>query len=75
MLASTSRYSKVHLNAIATRALIDHDFQTGVLNGSLSQRIQEYPLPENVQQEVLKIRAKNVNQFIHGLQLIIDQTI
>ena len=75
MLASTNRYSRVHLNAIATRTLIDEEFKAGMLNGSRSQKIQEYPLPESVQQEVLKIRAKNVNQFIQGLQIIIDQTI
>lgn len=75
MLASTNRYSRVHLNAIATRALIDEDFKAGVLNGSRSQKIQEYPLPEFIQQEVLNIRAQNVNQFIQGLQVIIDQTI
>ncbi|MFN2145154.1 MAG: hypothetical protein ACK2T7_07355 [Anaerolineales bacterium] len=75
MLAQTHIASKAHLNAIATRALIDEDFKAGVLNGKRSQKIQEYPLPEFVQQEVMKIRAKNVGQFIQGLYAIIDQAI
>ncbi len=75
MLAQTQIASKAHLNAIATRALIDEDFKAGVLNGKRSQKIQEYPLPEFVQQEVMNIRAKNVGQFIQGLYAIIDQAI
>ena len=75
MLAQTYGASKAHLNAIATRALIDEDFKAGVLNGKRSQKIQEYPLPELVQQEIMNIRAKNVGQFIQGLYAIIDQAI
>jgi hypothetical protein len=71
MQASTSTYSKAHLNAIATRALIDEEFKAGVLNGKRSQKIQEYPLPEMIQQEVMNINAKNVGQFIQGLYEII----
>ena len=73
MLANIPRYSKVHLNAIATRALIDEDFKAGVLNGSRSQKIGEYPLPETIQQEIMKIQAKDVSQFIQGLHAIINQ--
>ena len=54
MQAQTYGISKIHLNAIATRALIDEDFKAGVLNGKRSQKIQEYPLPEIIQQEVMK---------------------
>ena len=75
MQAQTYRIPKAHLNAIATRALIDEDFKAGVLNGKRSQKIQEYPLPEIVLQEVMNIRAKNVGQFIQGLYAIIDQAI
>ena len=75
MLANLPRYSKVHVNAIATRALIDEDFKAGVLNGSRSQKIEEYPLPETIQQEIMNIRAKDVSQFIQGLYAIIDQSI
>ncbi len=71
---TTFGYSKSHLNAIATRALIDEDFKTGILNGKRSQKLQEYPLPEKLQQEVLEISASDVNQFIHGLYAIITST-
>ena len=75
MQASSISYSKPHLNAIATRALIDEDFKAGVLNGKRSQKIQEYPLPALVQEEIMKIRAQDVSQFIQGLHAIIDQSI
>ncbi len=75
MLANLPRYSKVNVNAIATRALIDEDFKAGVLNGSRSQKIEEYPLPETIQQEIMNIRAKDVSQFIQGLYAIINQSI
>ena len=75
MQAQTYGFPKAHLNAIATRALIDEDFKAGVLNGKRSQKIQEYPLPEFILQEVMNIRAKNVGQFIQGLYAIIDQAI
>ena len=68
-------FSKPHLNAIATRALIDEEFKAGVLNGKRSQKIQEYPLPETVQEEIMKIRASDVSQFIRGLHAILDQAI
>jgi hypothetical protein len=75
MLANTPTYSKAHLNAIATRALIDEEFKAGILNGSRSKKIGEYPLPEIIQQEIMGIRAKDIGQFIQGLCAIIDQSI
>lgn len=74
MQATGFRFSKSHLNAIAARTLIDEDFKAGVLNGKRSQKIQEYPLSEQVQQEVMRIRATDERQFIQGLQAIIEQT-
>jgi hypothetical protein len=72
MQATGYGISKSHLNAIATRALIDEDFKAGVLNGSRSKKIEEYPLPQLIQEEIMKIPAKNVGQFIQGLHAIID---
>ena len=74
MQATSFYISKSHLNAIATRALIDEEFKAGVLNGKRSQKIQEYPLPEPVQKEIMRIQAEDVRQFIFGLQAIIEQT-
>lgn len=74
MQATSFYVSKSHLNAIATRALIDEDFKAGVLNGKRSQKIKEYPLPEFVQQEVMRIQAEDVRQFIYGLQAIIEHS-
>jgi len=73
MQATSFYVSKSHLNAIATRALIDEEFKSAVLNGKRSQKIREYPLPEMVQEEVMQIQAEDVHQFIYGLQAIIEQ--
>ncbi|MEJ2487505.1 MAG: hypothetical protein P8Y68_17415 [Anaerolineales bacterium] len=71
MLANIPGFSKVHLNAIATRALIDEDFKAGILNGSRGQKIGEYPLPEITRQEIMNIHAADVSQFIQGLYMIL----
>ena len=71
MNSTTFAYSKAHLNAIATRALIDEDFKAAILNGERYQKLQEYPLPESVQREVLNLDAGNISQFIFGLYGII----
>lgn len=75
MLANTPGLSKVQLNAIATRALIDEDFKAGILNGSRLQKIGEYPLSEIARQEIMNIRAADVSQFIQGVYaILINQT-
>ncbi len=71
MNSTTYTYSKANLNAIATRALIDEEFKAGILNGERFQKLQEYPLPESVQREVLDLDAGDISQFIVGLHGII----
>ena len=74
MNSTTYSYSKAHLNAIATRVLIDEEFKTGILHGERFQKLQEYPLPESVQREVLNLDAGNISQFIFGLYGIIHSS-
>lgn len=71
MLANTSHTAKFQINAIATRALVDEDFKAGILNGTRSQRLQEYPLPESYRHAVMEIKAEDLNQFIFKLHELI----
>ncbi|MEN8241249.1 MAG: hypothetical protein ABFS17_04970 [Chloroflexota bacterium] len=64
MLANPSFVAKNQLNAIVTRALIDDDFKAGILNGTRRQKLEEYPLPDTIQQAVLEIKADDLNHFI-----------
>jgi hypothetical protein len=67
MLPNNSTTTKVQINAIATRALVDKDFKAGILNGTRSQRIKEYPLPDFYHRAILEIKADDLNQFIFKL--------
>lgn len=75
MLANNLNYSKHHLNAIATRALIDEEFKAGILNGTRAKKIEEYPLPKTLKSEVLNIKANNLQQFIYKLHEIMTAQI
>jgi NifB/MoaA-like Fe-S oxidoreductase len=59
--------SKIHLNAIATRALLDGDFKKAVLNGKRREKLDEFSLSENEIQAVMEIEANSLDQFIRGL--------
>jgi hypothetical protein len=67
MLSNPSFVAKNQINAIVTRALIDEEFKTGILNGTRQQRLAEYPLPEAIQKAVLDIKADDLNHFIFKL--------
>jgi hypothetical protein len=71
MLTNLSYPTKAQINAIAARALIDEEFKAGILNGTRSKKLQEYPLPETFHRAVLAIKADDLNQFIFKLYEII----
>jgi hypothetical protein len=56
------------LNAMVTKALTDSRFCADILNGHRRERIQEYDLSDNVEQAVMGIQAKNLDQFIRSLE-------
>ncbi|HUF37535.1 MAG TPA: hypothetical protein VMN57_03340 [Anaerolineales bacterium] len=58
----------IKLNAMVTKALTDSRFCADILNGHRRERIQEYHLADNVVQAVMGIKAKNLDQFIRGLE-------
>lgn len=56
--------SRFNLNAIATKALLDHNFQADILNGHRKERLNEFDLSDDEKRVVLSIEAKNVDQFV-----------
>ena len=60
--------TSMKLNAMVTKALTDSHFCADILNGHRRERIQEYDLADNVEQAVMGIQAKNLDQFIRSLE-------
>jgi hypothetical protein len=60
--------TSIKLNAMVTKALTDSRFCADILNGHRRERIQEYNLADNVEQAVMGIKAKNLDQFIRSLE-------
>lgn len=59
--------SKLNLNAIATRALLDNHFRADILNGHRKERISEFDLTEDERTAILSIEADSLDQFIRQL--------
>ena len=59
--------STLQLNAIATRALLDDEFQAAILNGHRRQRLSEFSLSKDEIEAVMSIQANDVDQFIRNL--------
>jgi len=59
--------TKVVVNAIATRALVDKDFEAAILNGHRKELLQEFQLPEKVFNAIMCIKGEDLNQFIFQL--------
>ena len=59
--------TKVVVNAIATRALIDKDFEAAILNGHRQELLEEFHLPEKVFNAIMCIQGDDLKQFIFQL--------
>lgn len=64
--------SALHLNAIATRALVDPEFQAAVLNGQRCARLAAFDLTEREREAVLAIETHDLDQFIRQLEAVIQ---
>lgn len=60
--------SKLKLNAIATQALIDREFERAILNGHRKERLQEFDLTREEIDALMSIDAHTLDQFIHRLR-------
>ena len=59
--------TKIVVNAIATRALVDKDFEAAILNGQRRELLKEFQLPERVFNAIMCIQGEDLNQFIFQL--------
>ena len=59
--------TKITVNAIATRALVDKNFEAAILNGQRRELLQEFQLPEKVFNAIMCIQGEDLNQFIYQL--------
>ncbi len=62
--------TRLELNAIATRAIVDSRFKADILNGHRKESLQEFSLPEDIFRDVMDIDASNLYQFIVQLNEI-----
>ncbi len=56
--------SKLTLNALITKAILDDKFQEDILNGQRQARIDEFDLSHDEKKTLLDIQADNLDQFI-----------
>ena len=66
--------SKLKLNAIATQALLDNEFQAAILNGQVQDRLGAFQLSDQEVQAVMSIQAMDLDQFIRHLSGLIQPT-
>lgn len=59
--------SKIKLNAIATQALLDNDFQAAILNGQHQEKLGAFQLNDEEAHAVMAIDAMDIDQFIRRL--------
>jgi hypothetical protein len=59
--------SKIKLNAIATQALLDNDFQAAILNGRHQEKLSAFQLNDEEAHAVMAIDAMDIDQFIRRL--------
>lgn len=65
--------TKIELNAIATRAIVDQQFEAAILNGHRRESLQDFSLPQDIFSAVMAIDANNLRQFIVQLNEIVQQ--
>jgi hypothetical protein len=64
--------SKLKLNAIATQALLDNEFQAALLNGQVQDRLSAFQLNDDEVKAVMSIQAMDLDQFIRHLSGLIQ---
>ncbi|MEX2143458.1 MAG: hypothetical protein WD740_02595 [Anaerolineales bacterium] len=64
--------SKLKLNAIATQALLDNEFQAAILNGHVQDRLGAFQLNDEEVKAVMSIQALDLDQFIRHLSGLIQ---
>ena len=67
--------TKLQINALATKALTDRNFEKAILNGSRYEKLKEFKLPVGVQEAIMEIKGENIQQFIYQLNDLVNSPI
>jgi hypothetical protein len=60
--------SKLHINAIVTRALLDDEFKAAILNGQRQARLAGFDLTDTERNAILSIKTHDLDQFIGQIE-------
>jgi len=67
--------TKIEINALATKALTDRNFEAAILNGQRLERLKEFQLPVGVLDAIMQIKGENLQQFIFQLNDLVNSPI
>jgi hypothetical protein len=59
------------IHAIATRAMLDASFRSGMLNGQRRQMLQEFDLSKELVDVIMSIEGNDIHQFIFELNKLV----
>jgi hypothetical protein len=60
--------SKLTLNAMITKAMLDEAFQADILNGKRQECIEKFELSDEEKKALLVIDADNLEQFVSQVE-------
>ena len=67
--------TKIEINALATKALTDRNFEAAILHGQRLEQLQEFQLPVGVLDAIMQIKGENLQQFIFQLNDLVNSPI
>ena len=60
--------SKLHINALVTRALLDDEFKAAILNGQRKARLAAFDLTDTEREAILSMKTHDLDQFIGQIE-------
>jgi len=66
--------SKLHINAIVTRALLDDEFKAAILNGQRKARLAAFDLTDKERETILSIKSHTLDQFVDQLEIWLENS-
>lgn len=69
-LAGSGDAREIH--ALATRAIVDNEFRSALLNGQRREKLREFSLSVGAVDEILKIQATTLQDFIEHLCVLTE---
>ena len=67
--------TKSEINALATKALTDRNFEAAILHGKRLEQLKEFRLPSGVLNAIMQIKGENLQQFIYQLNDLVNSPI